>query len=647
MQYEVLFPEDKKQAEVAWKQMRDFALQRRHIPEINWWVTHYYLQGARTFTDVNYQTGTLDVSFINEDGVLEFRYDDIVSKFQSQIGRLLQMDLKPSVEKKSIGLDSLRKASITQIALDHAMPETKVSEMKRALVTMNTKYGCAGLAVWMEDERVGIDVISPWELLPIPANPIEDKDVRGIARIRKVPLNWVKKLSIAKGKGPKFWDEVDKITTPIGSLPRPSGERFSTFAGTVDISSGAAPPLINQGGGKGADKDRTIVDIVEFAEVITYTSENYLKDYYVFVGGRRMHMHDYSQNRIYPPIQKTNDIDTGGFWGKSFVSTLLPMNVEMEYSIGRMFQNIQDIDAYGILMEPSTLGMPTEILRGQDGIKRARFEPDYTVPELLPFNIKPANTGLWPIKAIQMGAELTDKIANQPTELLGGSSPGRVDSQSALGFLYETSNTPLTPTAMSIADAVTKCYKAMLSILQMVWPNEKLVEVTMLDDSLAGIILDPKDGTVTLSNSVIPHPDEVNIGVKAMYPKSKEQAKMELMKSLELGIIDLFEYRIEVRKRGLELPAGNEIEWQNYRRAMLENVVLFGDGQESGEVTISETDMPEVHLRILTAFMARPEFFAASTEVREAFNEHYHLHQDAMGIMPQQAPYPEEGAEEA
>lgn len=641
MQYEILFPDDDKQADAVWKFMRDSAVQRRHIPEINWWVAHYYLLGARTFTDVNYHEGTLDVSYINENGVLEFRYDDIVSKFQSQVGRLLQMDLNPSVERKSVGLDSLRKASITQIALDHAMPKSRVDEMKRDLIVMNTKYGCAGLAVWHDDGKVGIDVVAPWELIPIPANPLENKDVRGLGRIRKVPLEWVKKLGIARGKGTKFWAGVEKVHAPTGTLPRPSRDRFSTFMGTVDTS---APPLINQGGSKKVDK--TVMEVVEFAEVITYTSDNYLKDYYVFVGGKRMFKNDYSANRIYPPLWKVNDIDVGGFWGKSFVSTLLPMNVEMEYSVGRMFQNIQDIDAYGVLLEPTTLGMPTEVLRGEDGMKRLRYEPDYTVPDLKPDVLKPVNTGLWPVKAIQMGSELMDKIANQPTELMGGSSPGRVDSQSALGFLYETSNTPLTPTAMSIAAGVTGAYKALLNILQMTWPNEKLIEVAMLDDALAGIVLDPKGGTISLSDSVIPHPDEVTIGVKAMYPKSKEQEKMELMKSLELGIIDAFEYRIEVRKRGLELPAGNEMEWQNYRRSMLENILLFGDGKEPGEVIVADTDMAEVHLRILLPFMSRPEFYAATPEVRNAFKEHYQAHQLAMGIMPDQAPYPEEGAEE-
>ena len=196
---------------------------------------------------------------------------------------------------------------------------------------------------------------------------------------------------------------------------------------------------------------------------------------------------------------------------------------------------------------------------------------------------------------------------------------------------------------------MTNCYRAILDIIAAgAWSREKLIQITMLDDSLAGITLDPASGSMSLNNNVLPRPDEVNISVRSMLPKSKTQEKMELMKSLEIGAIDMFEYRIEVRKRGIELPVGNEPEWQNYRRSILENIILFGDGEKTGEITLDGNDMHEVHLRVLQAFMARPEFYQASAEVRDNFKQHYEYHLQLIGMqVPDQAPFAEDAAEEA
>ena len=76
-----------------------------------------------------------------------------------------------------------------------------------------------------------------------------------------------------------------------------------------------------------------------------------------------------------------------------------------------------------------------------------------------------------------------DKIANQPAEMMQGGAPGRVDSQAGLGFLYEVSNIPLGPTAQSITQAVIGCYRAILDIVRMKWPQQKIVHVSLMDDA--------------------------------------------------------------------------------------------------------------------------------------------------------------------
>lgn len=646
MSYELVLPRNIIQREVAINNIIKAGEGSRHVKEVDWWFAHYYLQGVRNFSHVNYQAGTIDVNYINEEGILRFRYDDIVSKYQAQLGRLMQIDLAPRTTKKSVGLEDLRRASIAQVALNAAFPPSKVQTLKLQMLPPLTKYGCVGLAVWNEREEINIEVVMPWELIPIPPTPVESKDIRGLIRVRMVPLEWIQRLPITPGKGAKVYEQMESITVPAGRIPLSSGERFAVFGEDVVDQTTDSRPYGSERG-IGAKKDETHQVVVKMAEVWTKDSAGYLNQYNLMAGGKHLHSVDYVGTKTYMPIQICNDMLTGGFWGRSFVSCQIPMNTELEYSIGRMFQYIQDIDAYGILCLPSTIGVPAEVLRAGDGTKRIVYEPDYTVPELKPFNIAPMKAGPLAPNIIKIAVGLADKIANQPTAMMQGDAPGRVDSSSGLGFLFEVSNTPLTPTATCIASAVSNCYRAMLNIMQVKWPDEKLVQVTMLDDTLAGISLDAASGTMKLKNNVLPHPDEIEVAVASMLPQSKEQEKMELQRALELQAIDMTEYRIEVRKRGLDIPVGNEIEWQNYRRAMLENILLFGDGQTPGQVLFDASDLHLMHLRVLRAFKSRPEYYQASPAVRTAFTKHDEAHVLGLGNqIPEQAPFPEEAAEE-
>lgn len=643
MGYELFLPKNIEQREKVLNAVISAGERHRHPHEVGWWLAHHYLQGCRDFTNINYSAGTLDVNYIDQDGVLRFRYDDVVSKFQSQVGRLLQIDLAPRVERKSIGLEDLRKASIAQIILDAVFPPGKVADLRLKLFPPLAKYGAIGLVVWNEGEDIGIDIVPPWELVPIPPHPLEEGDVKGIARIRMVPLDWVQQLSDTPDAGAKVYEEMEKTRIPVGMVPTGTAGRFSVFGETISGESGTL-----QKGFGSKQTDKTYVDIVKFVEVWTKTNMGYLARYEMMAGKKHLFGRDFSKKHMYMPINKCNDIKTGGFWGRSFVSVQIPLNTEMEYTLGSLFQYVQDIDAYGILCLPTTLGIPAAITRGTDGTKRIMYEPDYTSPDLKPFTLSPVKTGNFPVEVLKMGSVFADKLANQPAAMMKGDAPGRVDSQTGLGFLYEISNTPLAPTATDVANAMSNCYKAILDLVGAgVWPREKLIQVSMLDDTLAGVVLDPTEGTVSLATNIVPRPDEVNISVQSMLPRSKQQEKVELASSLAQGVIDLFEYRIAVRKKGLDIPVGNEPEWQNYRRAMMENIILFGDGRSPGEVIFDVSDMHEVHIRVLQAFMARPEFYQAAVEVREAFKQHYQAHLEMMANVPDQVPYNEELAEEA
>ena len=648
-------PENKNQVEQMFQYLVSTGKSKMNPQSINWWINHFYMKGLRNFSNINYGEGTLNASYLDESGVLKFRYEDIVAKYQAQLGRLLTINLAPAVSRRGVSLDGLRKASTAQVVLDSAMPQEKVSKLALNTFPSLLHYGTVGFGLWVEGEdSIGIEVINPWELIPIPIDVSTPSDVRGLIRMRYVPTEYLKGLSITPGKGSKAYRGMDDLKVPFGDLPADVSSKFQGTASMTHTGGGfyirsGQSQVETQWKGRGTKKDKTQVDVTLLVEVWTETTDGYLAEYLIFGGSleklNQLYRHDHSQSRYHMPVKVARDIVVGGFYGRSFIDTLIPLNTEAEYSLSSLFQTVSDFDLYGIQMWPASLGTPTDAHRGRDGVKRITFEPDYTTPELKPFHQLPASLTKPQIEAAMVAGSLMDKIANQPTEMLKGGAPGRVDSASGLGFLYETSGIPLTPTAKNVAEAISGVYRAMLGICKDIWPSSKVISINNLDDSLAGIDFDLETGDINLSRNAIPSPDEVNINVASEVPISKEQQKLELKEALEKQIITLDEYSFKVREKGLTSPVGNEIAWQNYRRAKLENLALFGDGETPGKVIVSERDMHLVHQSVLRAFMARPEFYAASPAVRDKFVEHDEEHNVGLGILPEGMETMEDSAE--
>jgi len=651
MGYSINFPKDVKAAEKVYDELLTRGKERRKPVEMRWWVSYWYSRGARDFTNINYKEGSLQVNYVDDKGILGFQYEEILSKYQSQIGRLLNIDLSPVVEKRGVSLDGMRKAGIAQAALDAAFPQEKVNTLSQTLWPLVLLYGICGLGVWSHDEDSnGIEVIPPWELYPIPLNPASDSDLRGYIRLRTVPKEWVKSLAIVNKKGKKTGSHTNAIdaSTTKGDMPSSAESMFSASLSSVIDGAGH---FVSDGGynmnekGKNGKDDKTRDELTAFGEVWTMTADGYLGEYLIFDNGVLKHRGDHSQFKFHMPIRHVVDIKVGGFWPRSFFETLIPLNTEAEYVIGKAFQDMLDMDVYGIMYEPTSNGVSLEATEGGDGIRRVRYEPDYMDSDIKPYSVRPKLSSMLPIKTAEFSTMLMDRVANQPTALMSGDAPGRVDSSAGLGTLMEASSVPLAPLATSAALALSGCYKALLGLLQKTWDDSKLIDVTKLDDNLAGIKFDAASGQMELAENGLPHPDEVVINIASRVPKSKERDKMALNEALQLQIITPREYRIQARLKGLDLPVGAEVEWQNFRRAKYENLVLFGDGQQPGQVIFSERDMHEVHLEVLDAFMARPEFYQASPDIREKFVTHYQEHMAGMGRLPDEMPYAEQSAE--
>ena len=133
--------ENKPQVEQIFQYLVSTGKGRMNPISINWFINHYYMRGIRNFSNINYGAGTLNASYLDSSGILKFRYEDIVSKYQAQLGRLLAINLAPAVSRRGVSLDGLRKASTAQVVLDSAFPQEKVAKLALNIFPPLLHYG--------------------------------------------------------------------------------------------------------------------------------------------------------------------------------------------------------------------------------------------------------------------------------------------------------------------------------------------------------------------------------------------------------------------------------------------------------------------------------------------------------------------------
>lgn len=647
--HKTILPENKTEREEALNQIVSVGKRKRNVEAAKWWYTMLYMQGARDFKNINYRDGTVDVEFSadnSRENLQQFKYEGVVSKYQGELGRVRRIDLNPDVGYRAEGLDSQQRTSIARMVLRSLIPPHKVERFSDQFWSSLLQYGTLGVCVWSTDnQNFGLEVVMPWELLPVPANVNSPSEARGLVRRRHVPVNWLKGLDETPSSNSKVWSEMEKRDVPISSNPNDNSET-DVSAYTETHIKNYKPHKNEKGKRDGSDSSgQGQQEVTELVEVWMYTEDNHLGEYIVMAGGKELSRNSYEGQKKQVPIHIARYIDAGGFWGRGFAEMLIPSNSEIEFMAASLFQNIEDLDLYGILLEPTTLGIDASAEMGADGIKRLKYEPDLSAgADLKPSALQPTNSGTLPGKVMEMAHSMMDMLANQPTEMMQGGAPGRVDSSSGLGRILETANIPLTPVAANVASAMTGCYRYILDYAKRTWSDGDTVRVVQIDDALAGIQFDSEMGQMSLSKNAIPSPEEVNITVASQMPRSTEREKMELKESLQLGLLSPMEFRIEVRKRGLNIPVGAEEEWQNYRKAVIENILMFNDGKTPGSAVGSERDMHEVHLKAHNDFMSRPEFLTAPKEIRDKFESMVKFHTTALGDYPDQLPYPEEVA---
>lgn len=640
---------------------------------IEWYINYHYLRGCRYFDEVNYKTGEVVAFYEDAFGNLPFRYEDILSRYSTEVGRLQRIDIAPSVSQDGTGLEYAKKAAVAHVTLDSLMRGQPIDALKLEIAQMVCLYGTVGATNWVVQEpgaveeftnlpQVGssvhiIEIVPPWELLPLPSQPVTTRAAHGICRQRWVPYEWLAELTAggAPLKLPKIddhdlqaqWASPSSLTvedTPVGmpNAPKPAPETTPTRGGT-------------SGGGAGAHRTETANVLLR--EVWIPSETGRLREYIVMAGRSLLFRKNYSvadkkdtaalMKAPVMPIAVATYTGGLGFFGRSFVGPLVSLNAEVESMLMALFRNVQDMDQFGYLFYPEAWGIPKDVIEeAKAGRRIFGYTPDPTMPNAGVQTFQPVNTGQMPGNVAQMGLQLADRLSQQPMDLMSGNMPGRAESGKSIDMLYQTSTVPLGGPATSIAELMTAMYKSILWNTKQ-WKALKVNTLSLLDDSVVGITLNLQKGEMELSENAIPDPSEVLITIRSKEPIDKDKKKMELIGMLNNKIITPREFRWINRRENLGLPTGNDVEWQNYVRAVINNILLFGDGVTPGKAFFSDYDIPSVHEYVILRRMASPEFALASGAVQSKFRDRLLELRAARGTLPNPAQYPEDAAAEA
>jgi len=624
---------------------------RRRSLRIGWRHDLAWLKGIRAFR-VDYSTGEVSATYQNYKGELKLRYEDVLVKRQRECGLLMRTDVRPSVRRKGIGLDALRKAAVGQVTLDQFTSNIPLEPVKEAFVEDLVDFGIAGLGVWVQKSiHLGnnpvVERIPGWELLPLPVDPTRGADVKGIIRDRWVTYDWVKgKESLKFPKADMSAALGIRYVLPGNRLP---GDADPNPSSTGEGGGGTKEPFVAQR--DNADPRKHHTPMVYLREYWVETEPGRCGRYIVKIGdwvALDLDESDLITDGELPimPIAVAQYFRTG-FYGRSFISPLIPINKQQEKLAGNLFQNIIDLDLLGERWIPTTSGINRQRLVNQGRNKYQFYEPDYLAWQVRPFQLLPQNMGDMPGKVLEASHGMIDRLSRE-SDIWSGRMPGRTDSARAVGLLYETASIPLIPVTAAIAKAFSQMYAAMLQEAGNIFRqgdggNYQAIKLSGLDDAIVGVVFDPTTGTVQLGqDNPIPKPHEVIIDIAERMPKLANQRQMEVDEALQAGKMDLVDYTAICLKQNLDVPLGNRGLVESLRTCWLENMVLFGDGKSPGTIEANDvSDDHRIHMRIHGDFMKSPEWKLASPEVKTKFIIHFNWHRSNLGQWAELLPTPE------
>lgn len=626
---------------------------------VGWKIIDQYLAGVRRFKILDRWNGDLSIAFENRKGELDLRYEEITSQYLVECGRYLKMDVTPVARKRQETLESLRKSGVGNAVLQGLAAKIPLDKIKRKMVIPFVKYGTVGMSHYetgMPFMPDTFEVIPPRQLRGLPAYVDGLENLYAIARKRWVALGWLgDRLSKVYKKALNNYDPVKDlraIDVPWGGTP-PGHSNNEASEGKIGSSySIEIDAIIGLGGQeKGRGKDGALKTgryFVPLEEVFVYDdSQEFLARYIIKVGEKIIVDEDYEEKglHIVSPIHVARHTDTGRMFARGFIGPLIPFNDQIEKLLASLFKNIQELDMFGTTWVTGSMGVDLKKFRTGPRPKIEKYEPDPINPSAAPFVLQPTNTGTMPAQVTKFILDLVPRLTRQGPYYSGETS-GRVDSAAGLGFLFNTGNISLGLPSHGLADTFAGCYGRLLQAAKERLGPGDTIDLAMVDDAIAGVVLDPNSGTLKLAQNPLPEPWEIQIDVKDRTPRDPDVRKQELLDLFGRQLVDYERFWISAYEENLEFPGAPKEIWETWRKAMWQIILLFNDGKTPGNITFGEhSQEPLIQLRAIQRFMNRIEFSLAERPVREAFEKWKESIETLGGVAyPKGLPPPEEAA---
>jgi len=610
---------------------------------MQWLLAWYYLNGYRRFSVFDPHTGRITPHYVDVDGTVKFQCQELLFAINQVASRIQSMDFSPVVIPQLSSLQGLRDKAVAQLTLSSLLTPNTLDPVIEDFAYTFTCLGFCGITGHVSQHptvglSTSLSIVHPRELYPFPAVGYDHTQTGGFMRQHWVPVSRLEAL-YGKRKVASKIDNMDWLDTMAGELwqspggdnPPLSSPQNSLTTRTVDTAPNSGP------------SDLAIARVRE----LWLTGPNDTVSRYILTSGKSVLVdHDLSDQHVYPSIGFSRFMNNGSWYGVGMFDLLYSQHKELEKLTSALYQNVSDLDRYGILVMPQGQMPQSQTLRDVGrGLRVMFWEPDPISEGFTPFPIQPWNTGDMPGKVAAFARESMKQV-NPITDII--EEKGRIDSASGLNYLEEVANRALTAPTGGIARAFSTMYRGLhQQALAHITEGAQGIPITNLSLDLLGAVIDNKEGTVSFKDNPLPDITRLQYTIRSLSPKAVTARRAELL--------DLWEKGINQDPLGLQLTAFDEgIDLAMYTadtraardmgiRAILS---LFGDGEEPGELILTpHTTKPAVVLRLLETVMVGPAFMFASPAVQNEFIKFRFTLQSWMGaLLPQGIPSLDESA---
>lgn len=629
----------KKKIEIC-QVIRDHAekeIARLSYRRITWLLTYYYLNGMRRFDVFDPVSGNLSPHYLDEEGNMEFQSQEMLSAIDRASSRLSSMDLRPKILRTGTSLPMIRQRATAQMLADSLVSDEQVAEVSTKFAHLFTSLGSCGIQGHITNhDTIGLtsdlEVIHPKEILPFPSLGQDYTKQCGMIRQRMVPLETLVEKFGDKIK--RNLEECEYYEMEIGDpLEDPEVSEDHGFTGNG----------FNTKGYKTTSADS--MTVVRVRELWIDGDRGTCSRYVVCSGDYLIDDQDLTSSQTYCPIGFARFMENGSFHGAGLFDLLFSINREMEKMLKALFNNIKNLDRYGVVVMPQGSFNERSILREVgDGLRMISYQPDPLNEKFSPFTIQPHNAGDVPGKTAAFAKQLMQSI-NPVQDLIA--EKGRVDSATGLQFLDEQINRAMTNPTMGVVQAWGKMYRSMLSnASRELMINPAPIPVKSLDLNLAGAVIDFDTSEISFKNNPIPNVAHLTFSVRQINPRSEVARKQEAMQMFQAGLMDPDSLKLFALKEGLDFAMWIDEDQAAYEQVVQNILNLYGNGAEPGQVVITpHTSKPEIQMRVLSSFMSGTLMMKADPVVIDEFKKYREALIQFMGAsLPAMVPNPDSAA---